>query len=428
MADVPANEKHNRRRILVITSAVHFFAHFNILIFPAIAVPVMEETGMSLDQVLRLSFFMYLLYGFCGLPSGLIADRWNARGMLIVCAIGMGVACVMAAFSRDNFAFMASLALIGVFASIYHPAGLSVISKAIRDRGNALGINGVFGNFGIALSPFVTGFLTFFMGWRWAYAVPGIIGIASGLLFLGLPVKEDLDDGEETWSESERRSSRGGSESERRSGEYENGYVKYFMILCVALLMGGLAYRGHTLILPVYLEMRTEFLKGFIDGLSSVPYQGTGTLASTILASGAYVVGVLGQIVAGRMADRFDLRVLYLTFHLLSIPLLLMIAVFTGVPLFLAAAAYALFGLGMQPVENSLVAFFTPKKWRSTSYGIKFVLNFGVGSIAVYLVGWIDRAYDLSHVYFFNAIVVGVLVVSIVALSVWTRGIRVRNR
>ena len=42
--------------------------------------------------------------------------------------------------------------------------------------------------------------------------------------------------------------------------------------------------------------------------------------------------------------------------------------------------------MGAQPVENALVAKYTPTRWRSRMYGIKFVLTLGVTSIGVVLV------------------------------------------
>jgi MFS family permease len=431
----PVVDGPNRRRILLLTCTGHFLAHFYILIFPALAVPVMKDTGLALDQVFRLSFFMYLMYGVCALPAGLLADRWSSRRILVVATLGMGASGVAASFAASHGAFAVSLALMGIFASAYHPAGLALISKGIRDRGHALGINGIFGNLGIALAPFVTGLLTYAFGWRWAYGLTGGLGILAGLAFLPLRIREELPDGLRAEAADAASPTSGSGEGAfapevekgpARKGE-SGGFSRHFALLCLALMLGGLAYRAHTLVLPAYLEMRADFLETFLTRLSRLPYEGTGTLASTILASGTYLVGILGQYVGGRLADRHDLRTLYLAFHLVTLPFLLLIATQTGVPLFLAAAAYAFFGLGMQPIENSLVAYFTPSRRRSAGYGIKFVLNFGVGSVAVYLVGWLENLFQLPAVYFFNAVVASLLVATVLVLILRTRGLSVRN-
>jgi len=95
--------------------------------------------------------------------------------------------------------------------------------------------------------------------------------------------------------------------------------------------------------------------------------------------------------------------------------------------LVISAAIYIFFSLGMQPIENSLVAKYTPSRWRSTGYGIKFILVFGIGSFSVYLVGWIKETWNLSAVYFFAGSII-VLMVFLIAILIWvSRGTTCRN-
>ena len=94
----------------------------------------------------------------------------------------------------------------------------------------------------------------------------------------------------------------------------------------------------------------------------------------------------------------------------------------------LCAAVYVFFSLGMQPIENSLIAALTPHRWRSTSFAIKFILSFGVGASAVYIIGPIKRTFSLETVYIFLAGSTALLVVSIVVLLVASRRVEsVRN-
>jgi len=95
--------------------------------------------------------------------------------------------------------------------------------------------------------------------------------------------------------------------------------------------------------------------------------------------------------------------------------------------LVLSAAIYMFFSLGMQPIENSLVARYTPGKWRSTGYGIKFILVFGIGSLAVYCVGWIKETWSLGAVYLFAGGLVALLVFFIIILIWVSRGTTCRN-
>ena len=99
-----------------------------------------------------------------------------------------------------------------------------------------------------------------------------------------------------------------------------------------------------------------------------------------------------------------------------------------GSRLVAAATVYVFFALGIQPVENSLIAKFTPPRWRSTGYGLAAILIFGVGALAVYLVGWVSANQSLGAVYLYSGGMVLLIVANIALLFLLTRGRDIRNR
>jgi FSR family fosmidomycin resistance protein-like MFS transporter len=84
--------------------------------------------------------------------------------------------------------------------------------------------------------------------------------------------------------------------------------------------------------------------------------------------------------------------------------------------------------LGIKPIENSLIAKFTPPQWRSTGYGFAAILVFGIGALAVYLVGWVSAHWSLGTVYLFSSALLLLIVVNIVFLFHLTRGHNLHNR
>jgi MFS family permease len=52
-----------------------------------------------------------------------------------------------------------------------------------RRTGQSLGVNGVFGNLGVAAAGLVTGLITGLWGWRAAFILPGVVAILTGILF-----------------------------------------------------------------------------------------------------------------------------------------------------------------------------------------------------------------------------------------------------
>lgn len=400
-------------RILLITCPGHFFTHFFTLAFPAIAIPLTTAFAMPLEDVVKLSFWMYLLYGVLALPVGLAADRWRAKPMLVFGIALMGAGLMVAGAFPHPAVMTTAMAFVGMGASVYHPAGLALISRTVRQRGVAMGVNGVFGNLGIALAPLLTGLLSWVFGWQAALILLGACGLVVAAWLQTLHVDESI---------------RPAAKPVAHDGVPARDMARYFVILCVALVLGGIAYRGNMLLLPAYLEIKTTFLANLLDRLPFSRGHSTATFAATVLSSIVLFGGLFGQIVGGRLADRMELRRAYLLFHGCSLPFILAMAFTGNVPLVACAVAYEFFSLGMQPIENSLIAGMTPERWRSTSYAIKFMLTFGVGAVAVQLVAPIKQAYSLEMVYAFLAAVVFLLVLSIVALIVASRKIpAVRN-
>jgi len=365
----------------MLTGVAHTATHYAELTYPTLAVMLARDSGTPLEHVLAWSFPGYLLFGFGALPAGFLADRFGRRRIVLLSLAGMGLSLVLAGFSRPGPQLVACLALLGLAASLYHPAGMGLISRAVAARGRGLGINGIFGSVGIAITPIVTAALATTFGWQAAFGLGGAVLLTLAFLSTWIPVDETTGAQSAT------------GQRDAASGAAAAG--SSFALLCLAAMLAGISYRGNTLALPPYLAERVSFV-------------GYGTATSL-----AFVLGIVGQYCGGLVADRHDLRWSYFVFHLASLPVLLMMATATNLPLLALAGIFTFFSLGMQPIENSLFAALTPERWRSTGYGVKFIFTFGVGSVAVWLVAWVEPAYGLSRVYLALAAVVSALLVVI---------------
>ena len=393
----------NERKILTTTCFGHFMSHFNMLMFPALVLPLMDRYGMDLGHVLALSFWMYLLFGLTALPWGLLSDRIGARPLLLVFYTGAGV-CGLAAgsFVDSPGTFSLCLAGVGLFSGIYHPAGLGLISRGISRMSMALGYNGMAGNAGLAAAPILAGVLNHLYGIHVAFFFLGGLNLLGTVIMLSLPLTEP------------ERNSNGPSRGPK-------GMITAFILLCICMMLGGVAYRSLTVILPSYFELRNPALLDWLSGLTWMP--ASTNVAATALSSLVFLVGMFGQFLGGFAAERFEPRRGYLLFHFIALPLALAMAYTTDVSLLLITMCYAFFLLGMQPIENTLVARFTPDELRHSAYGTKFILTFGVGSLAVHLVGWVKQTWSLPAVFVAMAVVSVITVLFISLLIVATRKI-----
>ena len=113
-----------------------------------------------------------------------MADRYSRSLMMVIFHFGIGIAAVLAGMTQTVWQLGAAIGLIGVFAAIYHPVGIAMLIKSNRAIGFRLGINGVFGNMGVAAAPLVIGVLLTFCDWRLCFAASGLFCIAYGMVFM----------------------------------------------------------------------------------------------------------------------------------------------------------------------------------------------------------------------------------------------------
>src|SRR4051812_5998123 len=108
--------------------------------------------------------------------------------MMAAFFFGTGLALAAAGFASSPLTLALTLAAAGLFAAIYHPIGTAMLVEAAGDRpGRAIGINGVFGNFGVALAPVASAFLAQQFGWRAAFIIPGLLCAGLGILWAREP-------------------------------------------------------------------------------------------------------------------------------------------------------------------------------------------------------------------------------------------------
>ena len=277
-------------------SYMHLFAAF----YFVIVVTLEEAWVLPYADLLELWTLGALLIGLAALPAGWLADRWSAPGMMTVMFLGMGAASIFCGFSDGTTALWVGLTAIGLFAAIYHPVGIAWVVRSAKERGKALGINGIFGSFGIASSALVAGALIDGFGWRAAFVVPGVVSLLTGFALLyclasGRVRDEAVDQAPEQPS----------SRSDR---------IRAFLLLMLSMFCIGLVFQATQSSLPKLFDLRLG------------QYLGEGALGVGALVAALYTVGGAMQYFGGRIADRVNVKRLYLTGLLLQVPCYMLVA------------------------------------------------------------------------------------------------------
>jgi MFS family permease len=393
--------------LLAFLTGAHFLVHVMLVAYVAITVEVGNEFGLTSNAQRLLPITLTLfVYGAVAVATGYLADRYDALKMLTVgIAISTGASFGIAA-SLNYWMLLAFMGVLGVGLGFYHPVGLSYISKVFgpKNRGKALGINGIGGNSGWLLSPIGTAFIAVTFGWRWAYVAWGCLGLAFIILVLylfgsgtltGNNAKEEPED-----NGGKRRRSKNGlvdrknleAESEEKvtptsAADYKVGLRRLltYMALIVMLItiFRGFYFHGLTDTLPTFLQVeKPELLVSDDAGVKLI-------LAGGFLSL-LYMMGIIAEPLGGWIKDRYEARRPIVLASLANAgSLVLLIYADTALVLTVAVTTFGFCFLLLMSVVNATIADVTPPQVRGTFYGITFLTRDGIGAFAPLFVGFI---------------------------------------
>lgn len=359
--------------LVLLVSTAHAMVHVFELSLPSVEqnIAAQYRSGESEHLQRELSGSMAntwrLPFGLGALFAGLLVDRFGGRVMLAVYLLGCGAMCIVVATVEPLAWLFMGMFAMGSFASIYHPAGLALISHEVEPESlpRALGLHGIFGSLGIGGAPFIVGAILSLTGeWRTVYWVLSIPGFLLGGFFLVLALR--------------RRDKAVLPEHEKPiDARHEQARWGSFFTLTVFAVLMGFVYAAVVAFLPRYMSK--------VDlHLSPTVAEG----ARNYLAGAVLFVGCVGQYLAGRYAVRSRLEQQLTLISLGNAPGLVAMAMSTGIWRVAAAIVFALIHFMHQPIYNSLIAKYTPKSRRSLCYGFSFAMGFGIGSFGARFAGY----------------------------------------
>ena len=399
----------NDRAITGFAMAGHAMVHTYELAVPILLTVWLAEfsaTSATLGSVVAVG---YGLFGVGALPAGVLVDRFGSRRLIVACLFGMGTAFVLLGLLPGVAGIAVALAVWGLAASVYHPAGLTLISKGADQRGAAFAYHGMAANVGIAGGPFLTALLLVIVEWRLAVvllAIPAFIAGAVGLTVTfdeTAAVDDDATAGEDESGERAVDAGKDDASDTATASDVDSLasfvtasrglFTTGFLTVFVLVLFNGLYYRGMVTFLP-------EVLSDVLDPLLAVdPTAAIGPVADSPAASefdlskylyaGLLAVGVAGQYVGGKLTDAIEPeRGLAGMLTLLVVIALLFVPASGSLPTLLAisvALGFALFGL--QPLSQATIAKYSPPAYRGLSFGFTYLAIFGIGALGASLAG-----------------------------------------
>ena len=401
----------------------------------SLGVATFDVTTATVGVVVTLG---YGLFGLGALPGGVLVDRLGSRRLISVCLLGMGLSYILLGLAPNMVVVAAALVLWGVAASVYHPAGLSLISKGVEERGTGLAYHGIAGNLGIGLGPLLAAILMLFVDWRTVALVLGVPAVLAAVYAARANFDETAavadsgaatDGGTDTDEAGESKAESGVDDLGELLTESRRLFVGGFALVFVVVMCSGLYYRGVLTFLP-------ELLRG-LPGFEPIPVETLlpGSVAAALgvesgsgqtiqpqdyFYSGLLLVGVVGQYVGGKLTDRIPVEYgIAGAFGTLAVLAMLFVPVSNmGIgPLMVLGAFLGAFLFVVQPMYQATVAEYTPSGTRGLSYGFTYLGVFGVGALGGTIAGWVLAVADTTALFLVLASIAAVGTLTGVVLS-----------
>ena len=350
-----------RSRLLFINVG-HGLDHLFLLLYPTVVLTLEGVFGRSYGELLSLAVPGFIAFAAGTLPAGWLGDRWSRPAMLAIFFVGIGVASCLTGLARTPFELAGGLTLIGLFASIYHPVGIAMLVEGQEKVGRLLGVNGVWGNMGLAAAAIVAASLSETIGWRAAFIVPGALSLIVGLCFIALCRQ---------WRNSAAATAPAPTPAAR--GRPSRTLLRLVLVIGVATTLTGLTFQTTTIALPKLFD---EGLTGIVDGAL-----GVGGLVSLVIAVAAFA-----QIGVGWLIDRYPAKPVWIAVLFAQAPLIAAAGLLAGHGLVIVALAMMMVVVGEIPIQDALVTRYTAEGWRARIFGVKFLLGLGASAVAAPLV------------------------------------------
>jgi MFS family permease len=316
------------------------------------------------------------------LPAGLLAERWGERRLLAAGTALTACGFIVAGAAGGFLGLLGVLLVAGIGSSVQHPLSSSLVAKAYETgpRRAALGTYNFSGDIGKVVVPAAVALAATFVGWRYASAAYGVVGLVGAAAILGVLA----------------RLSAGMPEAADRPLESPTAGSGWG-------IRDARGFRALTAIGMIDNATRTAFLTflpfALIDKGSSVA--GVGTALALLFAGGA-----VGKFVCGLAAERLGvIRTVVLTEAATTLCILAVVAA----PLPVALAMLPLLGVALNGTSSVLygtVADLVTADRRSRAYGLYYTVTIASSALAPSVYGVVGDAAGVTATLVIVALVV----------------------
>jgi MFS family permease len=375
----------------------HFLDHLFTLIFATVAaLALVREWNLSYGELLAYATPGFFAFGLFSLPAGWLADKWTRDGMMAVFFVGIGLAAIATGFAQTPLQVGIGLFVIGMFAAIYHPVGLAIVTQKWRNTGMRIAVNGVWGNLGVASAALLTGYLIDNGGWRAAFFVPGAVSIGIGLLYAALRWPEVREE------PGRKEAVAAAAAAPKVAPDYRALLLRVSAFVFFTTAVSGIVFQATTFALPKIIDERAQGIaRRLAEWAQGVALPGDADVA-TMIGSFAFIVfavASLAQLVVGSALDRFGPKRVFMAVAAIQIVFFLAMPGLTDGWALAVALGFMLGAFGQIPINDFMIGKMASGPYRARIYGVRYVFSFTVLAVSLPLIALIYETWGFDTLF-----------------------------
>ncbi len=185
-----------RHTVLSLCIGSYFAVRFAQVVIGPVVSLVIETFTVSRGAVGLALTGMWIAYALSQLPSGVLADRFGER-TVVVAALSITAGAALGLAGAPTFTlFAVGTILLGVGAGLYYNAATALLARESDGLGRAIGTHRIGGQLAGVIAPIVAAAVSVRYGWRSTIALGTVLAVGIGTLFVRLstrnaPVRPD---------------------------------------------------------------------------------------------------------------------------------------------------------------------------------------------------------------------------------------------
>lgn len=176
--------KQYRHIVLVLCLFAFFVTYFARLAISPVLPLITDYYNVSNAEIGFALTGMWLAYGVAQFPSGILADRYGEKSIILIAIGGTAVMSLLLAFSPSFIVFVFFAVLLGGVAGLHYVVATTLLTHTYDDIGTAIGFHSLGGPLAGLIAPFASAWVGIRFGWQPAVALSFVVGLPVFVLFM----------------------------------------------------------------------------------------------------------------------------------------------------------------------------------------------------------------------------------------------------